>query len=338
MIPSMQSQLHNYIDEMHRLGYVDADIRSALRESGWSHDQIIEAFGGAVIHVDGLKKYFKNVKAVDGISFMIERGEIFGFLGPNGAGKTTTIRCIMDFLHPDGGRVRIVNRDSHLHSVELKSRIGYLPGAVRLYEHWTGQDHVNFSRSFSTRGDRADYLARRLDLDLTKKTKDLSSGNRQKLGIVLALMGEPEVLIWDEPTLALDPLLQQEVYALLQEASRNGVTVLMSSHNLAEVERVCTRVAIIKQGKIIAVDEIKNLRQKNRYTVLVHFAGDMPRREDLESDRIAILDEVDRGYLLKVSGDIDNLLRSLVQFKIADINIEKASLEDVFLEFYKNES
>jgi ABC-2 type transport system ATP-binding protein len=332
----MYGEIQNYIADMHRLGYTDADIRSTLRESGWSHDQIVEAFGNAVIHVDGLKKYFKKAKAVDGISFMIERGEIFGFLGPNGAGKTTTIRCMMDFLRPNAGRIRILKKDSHLHSVELKSDIGYLPGTVKLYDQWTGQEHVDFSRRFSQRGDRADEIARRLSLDLSKKTKDLSSGNRQKLGIVLALMFEPEVLIWDEPTLALDPLLQQEVYALLKEASANGATVLMSSHNLAEVERVCNRVAIIKQGKIIAVDEIQNLRQKNMYTVLVHFSGQMPAREALASETVRIIDEVERGYLAKVSGDINAFLRTVAQFEISDINIEKASLEDVFLEFYKN--
>lgn len=264
----MDSEIHNYVEEMHRLGYADADIKSELRESGWSNDQIADVFDNAVIHVDGLKKYFGNVKAVDGVSFMIEKGEIFGFLGPNGAGKTTTIRCIMDFLHPNTGRVRILKKDSHAHSVELKSHIGYLPGAVKLYDHWTGQEHVDFSRRFYSRGDIAEHIAKRLDLDLSKKTKDLSSGNRQKLGIVLALMFEPEVLIWDEPTLALDPLLQQEVYALLQEASQNGVTVLMSSHNLSEVERICTRVAIIKEGKIIAVDEIDNLRQQGKHASL----------------------------------------------------------------------
>ena len=331
----MPDEIQNYIGEMHRLGYADADIKVSLREAGWSYDQLISAFDNAVIHVDGLKKYFKNTKAVDGISFMIEKGEIFGFLGPNGAGKTTAIRCIMDFLRPDAGQIKILKKDSRLHTVELKSDIGYLSGAVRLYENWTGYEHVDFSSRFYKRPHRAKEIAQRLTLDLSKKTKDLSSGNRQKLGIVLALMFEPQVLIWDEPTLALDPLLQQEVYALLKEASSNGATVLMSSHNLAEVERVCNRVAIIKQGKIIAIDEIRNLRKKNMYTITVHFFGILPEKDELISDGVKIIDELERGYVIKVSGDINRLLKNVSRFQVEDINIEKASLEDVFLEFYK---
>ncbi|HLE57840.1 MAG TPA: ABC transporter ATP-binding protein [Rhodothermia bacterium] len=331
----MNGDIQQFVDEMHRLGYPDADIKGALAEAGWSREQIAQAFDDAIIHVDGLKKYFKNVKAVDGVSFMIERGEIFGFLGPNGAGKTTTIRCMMDFLRPDAGRIRILRRDSRTHSVALKAEIGYLPGSVRLYDHWTGQEHVDYAASFVRRPHRAMYLAERLKLDLANKTKELSSGNRQKLGIVLALMCEPQVLIWDEPTLALDPLLQQEVYALLKEAAGNGATILMSSHNLAEVERVCSRVAIIKSGKIIAVDEIKNLRRKNMYTVLVHFADAVPARGELASDAVRILDEVEQGFLIKVSGDINEFLKAVARYRVADITIEKASLEDVFLEFYK---
>lgn len=321
---------------MHLMGYRDADIRDALKEAGWTRDQIIGAFGSAVIHVDGLRKSFGKVHAVDGVSFMIEKGEIFGFLGPNGAGKTTTIRCLMDFLRPEGGTVKILKRDVRTSSVRLMPDIGYLPGAVRLYENWTGWEHVMFARSFSAVPDRAEYLAQQLNLDLHKKAKSLSSGNRQKLGIVLALMFDPKILIWDEPTLALDPLLQQDVYALLTEAAANGATILMSSHNLAEVERICNRVAIIKEGKIIAIDEIKNLRQRNVYTITVHFSGAMPGREVFESERIKVLDEVEHGYLMKVSGDINEFLQTLSRYTVMDINIEKASLEDIFLEFYKN--
>lgn len=328
-------QLQNYIEQMHGAGFTDSHIKRALHEAGWARDQILHVFGDAVIHIDNLKKYFGDVKAIDDISFMVEKGEIFGFLGPNGAGKTTTIRCIMDFLRSDNGSIRIAGKDSRQDSILLKDKIGYLPGAVKLYDQWTGYEHINFARCFTKRKDNADQLAERLNLDLNKKTKNLSSGNRQKLGLVFALMFDPEILILDEPTLALDPLLQNQVYALLQEASQRGATVFMSSHNLPEVERVCDRVAIIKKGKIVAVDEIKSLQRKHMYSVKVFFEGEKPTQHELEKAGALEIRSMDNGYIIKIKGDVNVFIDVISRYKVHDLNISLASLEEIFLEFYQ---
>ncbi|MBU1166924.1 ABC transporter ATP-binding protein, partial [Patescibacteria group bacterium] len=159
-----------------------------------------------VISVRKLKKHFGKTKAVDGISFNVQKGEIFGFLGPNGAGKTTTIRCLMDFIRPQEGRIEILGQDAHQNAVELKKKIGYLSGQVRLYDHWNGKEHISLVAKLNGNKDIAQKLIKRLDFDTSKKAKTLSSGNRQKLGLIMAFMTEPEVMIFDEPTNALDPL------------------------------------------------------------------------------------------------------------------------------------
>jgi len=210
-----------------------------------------------VIEVKNFKKYFGRTKAVDDISFTVEKGEIFGFLGPNGAGKTTTIRCMMDFMRASKGSISILGKDSFIDSVSLKERIGYLSGSVRLYENWTGREHIDFVRKLNGKKDISVDLLHRLDFDPKIKTKKLSSGNRQKLGVIMAFMLEPEVLILDEPTTTLDPIMQHVVYDLLREVTSRGATVFMSSHNLSEVERVCSRVGIIKEGKMMAIKNVK---------------------------------------------------------------------------------
>ncbi len=205
-----------------------------------------------VIRVENLRKYFGKVRAVDGISFAVKKGEIFGFLGPNGAGKTTTIRLMMGFLRPDAGKIRIPRKES----------IGYLPGDVRLYANWTGQEHIGFVEGLRGRCPYVKQLREKFVFDERQKVKNLSLGNRQKLGLILALMHEPEVLILDEPTLGLDPLLQNTIHEILEEQAAKGGAVFMSSHNLYEVERVCNRVGIIREGKIVAAETIPEERKK----------------------------------------------------------------------------
>jgi ABC-2 type transport system ATP-binding protein len=183
-----------------------------------------------VIQVKNLKKHFSahKVKAVDGVSFDVKKGEILGFLGPNGAGKTTTIRCMMDFLRADSGSVKILGKDSKKDSVELKSKIGYLSGDVRLYGKWSGEEHIRFVEKIRGKSETARKYADKLDLDLKKKFKTLSSGNKQKLGLVLALMDKPEVIIMDEPTVGLDPLLQNAIYDIFNELRDSGSTIFIS--------------------------------------------------------------------------------------------------------------
>lgn len=286
------------------------------------------------IEVKNLKKYFKNTKAVDDISFSIEKGEVFGFLGPNGAGKTTTIRTMMDFIRPTDGSISILGMDAQKDTVELKKKIGYLSGELKLYKNWTGQEHINFVKKLNSHTDISDKISKRFNFDPSRKVKTLSSGNRQKLGIIMAFMTKPEVLIMDEPTNALDPLLQNEMYELIQEVAQQGTTVFMSSHNLSEVDKVCNKVGIIKKGKIVATESIKNLKNKKLYTVTAHF-NDTFDKNLFNIEGINIVKEMQAGLIMNVKGDIKKMVSMLCQHKLIDLQIEHASLEDIFMEFYE---
>lgn len=287
-----------------------------------------------VIEVKNLKKYFSKTKAVNDISFSIEKGEIFGFLGPNGAGKTTTIRCLMDFLRPDSGSINILGKDAQKDEVELKKDIGYLSGSVKLYDKWTGQAHIDYFKKLNGKHNIISDLIKRFDFNPKVKAKNLSSGNRQKLGIILAFMFEPKLLIFDEPTNALDPILQNEVYELIKEQVEKGATVFMSSHNLGEVERVCSRVGIIREGKIVAEESILKLKDKKLYDIKVCLE-DREDLKNLKADGLEIAQELPNCLILKVKGDLNPLIKKLGQYKLKDLNIERASLEDIFLEFYE---
>lgn len=287
------------------------------------------------IEVTNLTKHFGHTRAVDGISLSVEKGEIFGFLGPNGAGKTTTIRCMMDFIRPTDGSVTMLSKDAQRDAVELKKHIGYLSGYVHLYGKWTGQDHIDFIKKLNGKNDQSSTLVKRLGFDPSLKTKQLSSGNRQKLGIIMALMTEPEILILDEPTNALDPLLQREVYKLLLEAQAKGTTIFMSSHNLAEVDHVCSRVGVIRQGKMVAVEKIHDLKHMRMYTVRAHITGTV----DTQSFRMPGVEvaeaAADGELVLKVKGDLDPLIKQLARHTVHDLEIEHATLEDIFMEYYQ---
>lgn len=288
----------------------------------------------SVIEVNNLKKHFGDTKAVDGISFNVEKGEIFGFLGPNGAGKTTTIRCMMDFIRPTDGSISILGKNAQKDTVELKSKIGYLSETARLYKKWTGQMHIDFLAKLNGNKKLAETLVKRFDFDPTIKSKRLSSGNKRKLGLILTFMHEPDVIILDEPTVALDPLLQHSVYELLEEASQRGATVFMSSHNMNEVERVCGRIGIIKNGKMAAVESIKSIKEKLVYTVTVYFKEPVDKKE-LAGNGVEVTKELPNGFALSVKGDINALIDRIEKFDLEDIEIHHASLEDIFLEYYE---
>lgn len=288
-----------------------------------------------VIAVKNLKKHFGAVKALDGISFEVTKGEVFGFLGPNGAGKTTTIRCMMDFIRPSEGSITILGKDAHKDEVVLKKKTGYLSGQVRLYDKWTGQMHIDFVSRLNGKKDIAKDLIQKLDFDPLRKAKHLSSGNRQKLGLIMAFMCEPELLIFDEPTNALDPLLQHVVYKMIFDAVKKGATVFMSSHNLAEVQRVCDRVGIIKEGEMAAIESISSLKEKRINTVRVLFNNKVETGEFEEINGVEVNKKFDHELILQVKGGIDKLIKVLAQYSIRDLEVSEASLEDIFLEYYE---
>lgn len=285
------------------------------------------------IEVKDFKKHFGKVKAVDGISFEVEAGEIFGFLGPNGAGKTTTIRAMMDFARPSAGEILIFGKNSISESVDVKEEIGHLPAELRLYDAWTGKEHIDYLESLRSRKSKAEELTKKLDLDTSIRFHNLSSGNKQKLGLVLALMFEPKLLILDEPTAGLDPILQNEVYRILEELKNRNSTIFMSSHNLSEVDRICTKVAIIKEGKLIATEDIQSLKEKRMHQAIVHFAKNF-ERDDFEFANVSVQEEMTDGLILDIKGDINPLLKKLANYELKDVEISHATLEEIFLEFY----
>jgi ABC-2 type transport system ATP-binding protein len=289
----------------------------------------------SAITIKNLKKHFGKVKAVDGISFEIEKGEIFGFLGPNGAGKTTTIRCMMDFIRPDAGTATILDLDAQENSVELKSKLGYLAPEPRLYDEWTGKEHIDLINGIRGGEDSAGKLIERLGADVNTKTKNLSTGNRRKISLILALMHDPELVIMDEPTAGLDPLLKHITYEILGEMSAEGKTIFMSSHDLSEVEKICTRAAIIREGKLVGVENIGKLNAKRLYRVWVKLDPEKELMRLAKIPSVEVESETPSEATFAVAGNIDPVIKFLAKTKIDDVKIEHAGLEETFMKFYE---
>lgn len=287
-----------------------------------------------VIEIKGLKKHFGRVRAVDGIDLSVKKGEIFGFLGPNGAGKTTTIRMMLDFIRPTSGELKILGQNPQFDAEKLHSKISFLPGGARLYDNWTGEEHISFISSFGGSKEVAEKIVTDLDLDTKRRFKNLSSGNKQKLSLVLALMKKPELLILDEPTNAFDPLLQNQVHRTLRDFQKDGMTIFMSSHNLSEVDQTCSRVAIIKSGKIVSEESIKSLKEKRTHTVSVTFSEKVTK-DQIKSPCVKQVEEIDSSLLITCKGEIDPLIKELAKHRVKEIEISRATLEEIFLEFYQ---
>jgi ABC-2 type transport system ATP-binding protein len=230
------------------------------------------------IRTEGLTKFYGKVRGIEGLDLTVRVGEVFGYLGPNGAGKTTTIRLLLDLIRPTAGRAEVLGLDTRAASLQVRRRLGYLPGELHLYENMSGRELVRYLGALRGRDDRdhAAELAERLELDLDRPIKSLSKGNKQKVGLVQALAHRPELLVLDEPTSGLDPLVQHEFHRMLDEARRDGRTVLLSSHDLAEVEHIADRVGIIRSGRLVAVDAIADLKAKAVHRLELHFGGPVP--------------------------------------------------------------
>ena len=292
------------------------------------------------LEVHGLTKSYGKVQALRGIDLEVQYGEIFAFLGPNGAGKTTTIRCLLDMIRPDHGQSRLLGMDPQKHTIAVQERTGYLPGEMQFYENMTVARQLRFFndiRNRKTEWKSIRELADRLDLDLKTQIKNLSKGNKQKLGVIQALMHRPELLILDEPTSGLDPLMQLEVLNMLREANAAGATVFFSSHIMSEVEELAERVAIIRSGKIVEVNHTKNLTHHAMRRLTVRF------KEPIEIDGyfnlpgVEILSQPNPTSLqLQVTGAMEELIRNLGQLPVLDLETEHLSLEEVFLAYYKN--
>lgn len=289
----------------------------------------------SVIHTDSLTKYYDKVLGVEDLDLVVEEGEAFGYLGPNGAGKTTTIRLLMGMLRPTRGSATVLGMDSWRESVPIKARIGYLPGDVALYPRLTGEEHVGYIARFGGRGEeRGRALAERLELDISRRVSGYSKGMKQKLSIILALMKRPELLVMDEPTNALDPIMQHALYDILNEYREDGTTILFSSHNLPEVERICDRVGIIRAGRMVTTERIEDLRSMRLRNVEVIFADGVPAGLEAMHGVTDLESQAGNRVQLKFKGDIDELIKKVARHRIADITVSHASLEDIFMEFY----
>ena len=294
----------------------------------------------AAIELRSVVKDYGRVRALAGINLSVEAGRIFGFLGPNGAGKTTTIRILLDLIRPTAGTAHVLSLDSQRDSVAVRRRCGYLPGDLRMYEGMKGRAFLDLIDSF--RPEKRDPLFRRellerLDLDASVPIRALSKGNKQKLGLVQALMHRPELMILDEPTSGLDPLVQQEVAKLLEEATASGRTVFFSSHVLPEVERLSHSVAIIREGRIVAVEDIARLKARAMHVLEVTFAETPPA----ELFALPGVDELRRDgntVRVQVKEGLDAVVKAMAAYRVVDLHTEQPSLEDFFLAHYAAET
>jgi ABC-2 type transport system ATP-binding protein len=291
----------------------------------------------AVIETDGLTKLYGKTRGIEDVTFSVEPGEVFGLLGPNGAGKTTAIRTLLDMLHPTRGSARIFGLDSRRDSVAIRARLGNLPGDFGYGKQASGREALRLlARLRGIEGlGRAETLAERFRADLDRPLGQLSRGNRQKVGLILATFHSPELLILDEPTSGLDPLMQEEFMALVGEERERGCTVVISSHELDEVERVCDRVGIVRAGRLIAVERVAELLGRALRTVTLELAesGDI---EDLRTlPNVTDLQVLDGKVSFKVSGDLDAAVKAISRHHVVDMELTHPTLEEVFLTYYR---
>ena len=289
----------------------------------------------SIIEVSNLTKFYGKSRGIVDVTFKEEEGEIFGFIGPNGAGKSTTIRLLLSLIHPTSGSARIFGKDVVTQGPEIRRDIGYLPSEVFYYEGMKVQDLLKYSASFYN-GDfkkRMHELSEIMELELNRRISDLSYGNKKKVGIVQGLLHSPKLLFLDEPTSGLDPLMQRKFFDLIREENARGVTVFFSSHILGEVQRLCTRVGIIREGKIVEISDIRSLQQNNYKKIRV-----TTNDSDLVSFELPGVTNIQRengniSFFFK--GDINVVLQMISSIQVTDVTIEEPTLEEIFMHYYE---
>jgi ABC-2 type transport system ATP-binding protein len=293
----------------------------------------------AVIRTAGLSRRYGSLVALSGLDLEVLRGEVFGYLGPNGAGKTTTIRILMDLIRASTGSASIFGLDSRRDGIAIRRRVGYLPGEMALYENLTGRQFLTYFASLrgGVQWGYVQELADRFGSDLKPRIRTLSHGNRQKLGLIQAFMHRPELVVLDEPTTGLDPLMQHQFYALVAEARRAGQTVFLSSHVIPEIERTCDRVAILRSGRLVTVERISALKARSIRHVEIRFARPVPA--DAFAHLAGTRDLTITGEMLRtaIAGSMDPLVKAAARFEVVEINSEEPSLEELFLTYYAPE-
>ncbi len=294
---------------------------------------------GPIIETDHLTKFYgKNLGLLD-LDLEVDPGEIFAFLGPNGAGKTTAIRMFLDFIRPSRGKAKIFGLDSRTQSQEIRSRTGYLPGDLIIYENLTAKELLTFLGNLGGRADwdYTERLANRFGLEMDRKIKELSKGNRQKIGLVQTLMNHPELIILDEPTTGLDPLVRQEFYRMLREAKDRGQSIFLSSHILAEVERIADRVAIIREGRLVLVEDIVSLKARAPRRLEITFARPAPTEAFLGLPGVTDLKVEGNLLFCSLIGSVDSLMKMASRYEVTNIISQEPDLEEIFLTYYREE-
>ena len=289
-----------------------------------------------IINTTKLTKYYGKQLGIEDIDLEVKRGEVFGYLGPNGAGKTTTIRTLLDFVRPTSGSATVFGLDIRQHSVDIHRRVGYLNGELALYNNMTGEDLLKYLGNLRGGLDwkYVKDLAARFQCDLPRRIKGLSLGNKQKLGLLQAFMHKPELLILDEPTNGLDPLMQHEFYDLLSETKKEGCTVFLSSHILPEVEKVCDRVGIIRQGKLVTVETIETLKSHAVRQLEIHFTVAVPKEKFKNLTGVRDIVVADNSLSCTVVGSLDALVKAAAQLEVVNIISHEPTLEEIFMTYY----
>ena len=291
-----------------------------------------------VIEINNLTKSYGKARGIIDVSFNVEEGEIFGFIGPNGAGKSTTIRTLLSLIYPTSGSAKIFGKDCVEFGPEIKKEIGYLPSEVFYYDKMRVIDLLKYSASFYKKDctKRIHELAEIMDLDLKKKIDDLSYGNKKKVGIVQGLLHEPKLIILDEPTSGLDPLMQQKFFDLLEGENKKGATILLSSHVLNEVQRLCNRVAIIKEGKIIKLEKISTLKEDNYKKFKIEMKSAI-EKEYFNIPGVNNFQVKDNVISFLYKGNINVMMKKFSAIEIANIWIDELDLEEIFMHYYEKE-
>jgi len=297
--------------------------------------------GSPAISIRGLTKRYGRLIALDHLDLEVPRGEVFGFLGPNGAGKTTTIRILLDLLRPTSGNAAVFGHDCQSDSLKARSVVGYLPGEMGIYSDLTGHELLLFLARIgggTVSREHRNKLTERFELsdrDLSRKLREYSTGMKRKLGLIQAFQADPLLLILDEPTEGLDPLMQESFYELLADARNRGRTVFMSSHVLPEVERVCDRIAMLRKGEVVLLSSVEDARKLAYRRVRVAFRQDVTVPASLPQG-YEMIDAKPRTWILRVTGQLGSLPSFLVAFPVADLAVEEARLEDVLVKYYRD--
>lgn len=291
-----------------------------------------------IIEINNLTKTYGKSRGISDVSFNVEEGEIFGFIGPNGAGKSTTIRTLLALIHPTNGSATIFGKDCIKSAPEIAKEIGYLPSEVFYYNNMKVIDLLKYSASFYKKdcSKRITELAEIMNLDLNKKIDDLSFGNKKKVGIIQGLLHEPKLIILDEPTSGLDPLMQQKFFNLLKEENKKGTTILFSSHILSEVQKLCNRVAIIKEGKIIKVEKISTLQENNYKKIKIDLNSNIDKNF-FNISGVNNLEIKDNTITFLFKGNINLITKKLCEIDIINVWIEEPDLEEIFMHYYEKE-